>query len=578
MITKIEGFFPDTTPTIYDQEEYTVLRLTSKLNYKVNELIDYINGIGPTPVPPVPPTPITNNSIINVKDHGVKGDGVTDDTVALQNVFNEFKNIYFPDGTYSVSFANNPIANALGLINVRSDTKVTMSNNAVILVSDTALDTTQKAVFCIYGTTVEPVHNVYMQVNISGSAFNDVATADKMPLGIIMRGANASDSDAVNNNIVIDNCRFKNLASCVYIIQALLTTGVGTDRRHTHNVTVRNCFAENIAASFVTADGNGIIISNNTVIGYSINPALAYDAISIHCGYNVVVCDNDFSDFTRGNVINIRNSGEVLDGTKNVIVRNNTIRNCRGIMVVAGNTEVVYGVKNVLIDSNTLEDITSRAIYVNRQVGASVCEDISIVNNKIIETTNDSILIGGTGAETVHHVLIMGNTVKTSAGNGITLVSTSRAICIGNRINMLDIELAEYGLYLLGSTYILTSDNYIWLNDNNKIALHTNNTTDVKILNNFCRGSFTFTGVTYGTILNNTFAVAGKYNGNNVDILFDLSKNKVTTYRSAKPVEGKWLVGDKVVNTAPSAGGYTGWICTVAGTPGTWKGFGLIES
>ena len=40
---------------------------------------------------------------------------------------------------------------------------------------------------------------------------------------------------------------------------------------------------------------------------------------------------------------------------------------------------------------------------------------------------------------------------------------------------------------------------------------------------------------------------------------------------AAAPVAGTWAVGDIVWNTAPAAGGAPGWVCTTAGTPGTWK-------
>ena len=39
-----------------------------------------------------------------------------------------------------------------------------------------------------------------------------------------------------------------------------------------------------------------------------------------------------------------------------------------------------------------------------------------------------------------------------------------------------------------------------------------------------------------------------------------------------------WGVGDIVYNSAPTAGGNIGWVCTAAGTPGTWKTFGSIEA
>ena len=43
------------------------------------------------------------------------------------------------------------------------------------------------------------------------------------------------------------------------------------------------------------------------------------------------------------------------------------------------------------------------------------------------------------------------------------------------------------------------------------------------------------------------------------------------------PTTGTWRRGDIVYNYEPSPGGYVGWVCTAAGTPGTWKGYGLIQ-
>ena len=46
---------------------------------------------------------------------------------------------------------------------------------------------------------------------------------------------------------------------------------------------------------------------------------------------------------------------------------------------------------------------------------------------------------------------------------------------------------------------------------------------------------------------------------------------------AAVPTTGTWFLGDMVYNTTPTSGGYVGWICTAAGTPGTWRTFGLIS-
>lgn len=48
-------------------------------------------------------------------------------------------------------------------------------------------------------------------------------------------------------------------------------------------------------------------------------------------------------------------------------------------------------------------------------------------------------------------------------------------------------------------------------------------------------------------------------------------------FASSIPTTGTWKVGDIVFNTAPASAGYIGWVCTVAGAPGTWKTFGLIS-
>ena len=42
------------------------------------------------------------------------------------------------------------------------------------------------------------------------------------------------------------------------------------------------------------------------------------------------------------------------------------------------------------------------------------------------------------------------------------------------------------------------------------------------------------------------------------------------------PTNGISNVGDIVWNNTPQSGNYIGWVCTVAGEPGTWMPFGAI--
>jgi len=45
----------------------------------------------------------------------------------------------------------------------------------------------------------------------------------------------------------------------------------------------------------------------------------------------------------------------------------------------------------------------------------------------------------------------------------------------------------------------------------------------------------------------------------------------VITFAAATPASGEWARGDIIWNNTPSAGGNPGWVCTTGGTPGTWK-------
>ena len=47
-------------------------------------------------------------------------------------------------------------------------------------------------------------------------------------------------------------------------------------------------------------------------------------------------------------------------------------------------------------------------------------------------------------------------------------------------------------------------------------------------------------------------------------------------YGTAAPTSGKYNVGDVVWDTAAAAGGFAGFICVTAGSPGTWKTFAAI--
>jgi Pectate lyase superfamily protein len=61
-------------------------------------------------------------------------------------------------------------------------------------------------------------------------------------------------------------------------------------------------------------------------------------------------------------------------------------------------------------------------------------------------------------------------------------------------------------------------------------------------------------------------------------VLFNNVENGVfqSLKQSAAPTTGTWRVTDTVMNSAPTVGQPKGWVCTVAGTPGTWVSLGNL--
>jgi hypothetical protein len=59
------------------------------------------------------------------------------------------------------------------------------------------------------------------------------------------------------------------------------------------------------------------------------------------------------------------------------------------------------------------------------------------------------------------------------------------------------------------------------------------------------------------------------------------ANGRIVTTASAEPASGEWARGDRIYHTAPSAGGFEGWVCVTGGTAGDdaeFKTFGAISA
>jgi hypothetical protein len=103
-----------------------------------------------------------------------------------------------------------------------------------------------------------------------------------------------------------------------------------------------------------------------------------------------------------------------------------------------------------------------------------------------------------------------------------------------------------------GNNYLYSTGKILWFNWNPAAG-----------------GSYGALGQNNGSLAPNTYLAVGKSTGNRLIGFYGQLK---VVAGPASPAGGSdtWGVGDRCINSVPATFSPTGWICTVAGTPGTW--------
>lgn len=192
--------------------------------------------------------------MINVKDFGAVGDGVTDDRAAIQAALDAGGWVYIPEGTYAL---------VSGLLRIGARTRLTLSPGATILRKQTDGLITNEA------ESQPGAYNGNGSIVIEGGVWD--VNADEVPAyasgfgichstNIVIRDLAILDTPGwhaieVNssNDVLIDNCRFRgfldggdrNFSEAVQIDAAIdETTGFAPyDQTVCDDVEVRSCWA-----------------------------------------------------------------------------------------------------------------------------------------------------------------------------------------------------------------------------------------------------------------------------------------------------------------------------------------------
>lgn len=463
---------------------------------------------------------------VSVKDFGAVGDGIADDTVAIQaaidgvayTTFGYYgevtgKILHFPAGVYKISAALTVPANAgihfVGDGKTRSTLWQSINNVNIFDVTGNNFRGGFRGMR-LTGNQGQ-VGGTAKAINI-GPNGNQIYVEDCWinTVGYAIYGNPTSDSN-FNNNVI------------EYVLTAIYLAGGGNGYFTINDNVFYNCGpvalgAGEQRASFEFQSTKSCIVSNNRfvsdssmspqtngyIIANSVNDFLFTEnvmSVSSLNAANFIITNSNKVKLTDNTFPESWKQQLILNNCTDVVVANNKLAKMKGIGAFGLNLVDVIDVQKLRFIGNTVGEATAYVMHIN-----TTCEDIVIANN-----TFD----GGANLPAYHTILMEG---------------TDQAVVTGNTFR-----------------------------NGNEGRDFTCNTTTGLIL--------------HGNVLDLGFFVDP---GNSSTNVYGNVGGTTRSYLNAAPLFGTWKQGDIVWFQQPTAGGFVGAVCVASGTPGTWKTFGAI--
>ena len=278
-----------------------------------------------------------------------------------------------------------------------------------------------------------------------------------------------------------------------------------------------------------------VVCSHNVI---DTNTVANFNALQMQSGFGKAI-------ISHNTLYNTGQGIKVEGGTfSDIQILNNVIHTTTG---TTGDGITANTVSNLNIANNIITDVTRQGIFVYNG------NNVSIKNNTVTNATPvNQIGIGYSAySDNYSNVNVSGNTVSgfmTSLGNGGINISRNATYKITN---------------------LMIKDNIVVTGDAAYRAIHIS----ADLVN-----SGVITGnICIGIINSSSYTVWVKHNVTSQVVAVESFEGRLLPAATAAPAAGVYYVGDVVYNSGVAAGEYIGWICTVAGEPGTWKGFGVIE-
>lgn len=533
----------------------------SQLEQNMNKINEQFNTIA------------NNHFTVSVKDFGAKGDGVTEDTLSIVKSIQYLQTkgggtLYFPKGTYLIGGIR--IGDFEGIANIGETASIDCVNNIKLLGEDK------------FTTIIKQIDNRNNDIIVFRYCEN-------------LSFANLTFDGNKDNQSSMENAYWTEGACNILI-------------RDSKNITVQDCIFKNSMwfGLNVSSDSQNVKIQNNIFYNCSTGVDVCGQYIDIE--NNIVENCSDVGIFLEGNIKDINYDTFSWINAFVSVTNNSVINSLRGISVKNG----AYSIK---IKNNRVKNSTKSAgiIIDGSNLTTSKIKDVEVIGNSILlcETVPSIILNNIEGG-----IVSNNNCEKNMRG---VYVYKCNNININNNIIK---ENKEYGInlyrYCIGciiDNNVIINNNKSNLTDTTATGIHIDGSTnsEITINKNTIGNTDTENSQLYGIVLNsnplNIYITENILKGNKLNSFLDKSGgssykwfNNITsdntnptptiltelkkysmngfvrmTHTNA-PLTGSYKKGDIVYNENPVPGDYVGWVCTQSGSPGTWKGFGIIES
>ena len=484
---------------------------------------------------------------VSVIDFGAVGDGVTNDTAAIQAAITASNSVYIPFGSYLVNAQINLKSNLTIYADLGAKLVLAPAVTPYVLRGDT-MSNIRITNLEIEGNGIVGFSTIYLS-NVSEVLFDNCKVTKSGSNGIyISTGSNVTVQNSTLSNNYFYGIEFRDCDNCKAIANLCAENGItgvatSTDGRGIMLWRSRGCYIA------------GNRLSLNTEYGFRIYSEAA-DATTSN--YNVVT-GNVLTDNVRADLV-LYDEGAAFSFvarntlSDNIIYRSVDTTDLNSVCVLQGDFNTY--VNNHVFKSGAFGTDCGFNFFNANYCTISNCSvynmDVAFSTSSSTNITIDNCFgnVVGKGLTIPTEGIIVRNSKFLHGGAGAT------DVCIDNS--------PATGKNFYESNYISAFYQGVVVADQS-VALFGNTTVGST------NAGLRKTGNVTATIeaANNSWDSANPFLLSAYSRTSSVHDQAVIKYTAA-PTTLSWTRGDTAWNEEPTVGQPVGWMCTVAGTPGTW--------